>query len=80
MAKHCSDQQIAMILRHLETGQEINPLQALTLYGVYRLGAIIFNLKDEGHNIVSRLEYFDKPTGRKGHYAVYRLEGKNGIV
>lgn len=76
MPNHSSDSQMAVVLRHLKAGQEINPLQALTLYGVYRLGAIIFNLKQEGYNIVSRLEYFDKPTGRRGHYAVYRLEVK----
>lgn len=74
MPKHSETSQIAMVLNHLKTGEEINPLQALSLYGAYRLGAIIFDLKDEGYNIVSRIEYFEKSNGRQGRYAVYRLE------
>jgi hypothetical protein len=40
---------------------------------VYRLGAIIYDLKKEGYRISSRNEYFTKASGRKGHYAVYKL-------
>ena len=74
--KHEADSQTMLILNHLKTGAELNPLEALSKYGVYRLGAIIFNLKKEGYNISSRLHFYDKPSGRKGHYAVYRLEEK----
>lgn len=76
MANHSSDSQISLILNHLQTGAEINPLDALSKYGVYRLGAIIFDLKQEGYKISSRLVHFKKPNGRRGHYAVYRLEVK----
>lgn len=74
MAQHRVDSQIMVILAHLKTGKEINPLEALSKYGVYRLGAIIFWLKKEGYNIISRREDYVKPSGKKGHYAVYRLE------
>ena len=71
---HFSDSQHTLILNHLKTGAEINPIVALSNYGCYRLGAVIYNLRNEGYNISSRLEYYKKPSGRKGHYAVYRLE------
>lgn len=74
MPKHKADSQAMLVLEHLKTGAEINPLEALSLYGIYRLGAIIFILRGEGYGISSRLEFFKKPSGRKGHYAVYKLE------
>ena len=74
MAKHNENSQIVKILEHLNRGEEISPLEALQKYGAFRLGAIIFELKKEGHNITRRIERFEKPSGRKGHYAVYRLE------
>lgn len=74
MAKHSSDSQIMLVLEHLKTKGEINPLEALSEYGAYRLGAIIYKLKHEGYNIATRIESYKKPSGRKGHYAVYRLE------
>jgi hypothetical protein len=73
MRIHSEDSQIMIILNHLKTGAELNPLEALSKYGVYRLGAIIYDLKKEGYRISSRNEYFTKASGRKGHYAVYKL-------
>lgn len=74
MAKHKEDSQVTLILNHLKSGKEINPKEALKKYGCFRLGAVIFVLKDEGHNITSRLHYYTKPSGKKGHYAIYKLE------
>ncbi len=71
---HKADSQVSVILNHLKSIGEINPLEALSKYGVYRLGAIIYILKDEGYKISSRLHFYDKPNGNKGHYAIYRLE------
>lgn len=71
---HKDNSQISLILKHLQTGVEITPLEALRLYGAYRLGAIIHRLKKEGYKIRTRLESFEKPNGRTGQYAVYRLE------
>ena len=74
MAKHKEDSQMSLVLRHLQSGREITPLEALSLYGCYRLGAIIFDLKAEGYNISSEIINYKKENGRRGLYAVYRLE------
>ena len=39
------------VLAHLVSGKHITPIQALELYGSFRLGAIIFELRADGHNI-----------------------------
>lgn len=41
------------ILRHLQSGRAITPLEALELYGCFRLGARIWELRDEGYKIQS---------------------------
>ena len=74
MSIHRADSQTTIILNHLLSGEEINPLQSLNMYGVYRLGAVIFKLKREGHCISSRLEKYENKNGKKRHYAVYKLE------
>jgi len=42
--------QQTMVLNHLKS-QPLTPLVALKKYGTMRLAAIVFNLRDEGHNI-----------------------------
>ena len=76
MAIHDSDSQVARILKHLESGKEINPMEALEEYGCFRLGAIIYTLKQEGYKIHTRIHRYKKPSGRDGHYAIYKLEEK----
>ena len=71
---HKADSQATIILNHLLSGEEINPLEALSKYGIYRLGAVIFNLKKDGYPISTRLHYYERPNGKQGHYAVYKLE------
>ena len=39
------------VLAHLVSGKSITPMEALELYGSFRLGAIIFELRDIGHKI-----------------------------
>jgi hypothetical protein len=39
------------VLNHLMTGRSISPLEALGLYGVFRLAARVFELKDMGVDI-----------------------------
>lgn len=56
------------ILEHLQSGRTITPIEALNLYGVFRLGARIFDLKDAGHNIVNEWD----GDGEK-RWAKYRL-------
>jgi len=62
--------QAEQILAHLEAGKSITPLEALKEYGIFRLGARIYDLKREGHDIeASTIE--DART--KKHFASYRL-------
>jgi hypothetical protein len=56
------------ILDHLRSGKSITPLEALALYGCFRLGARIYDLKHEGHDIVTDTEVKDNKS-----YASYRL-------
>ena len=43
------------VLKHLKTLGSITPLEALELYGSFRLGALIFNLRKEGHDIETNI-------------------------
>ena len=74
MAKHKVNSQPTLILNHLKSGREITPMEALSLYDVFRLGAIIFTLKKDGHNISTRIERHKTKTGKRSMYAVYKLE------
>lgn len=60
------------ILEHLEAHGSITPLEAQKLYGCMRLGARIWDLKHEGHEIVKEIV---EVTTRKGkaNVARYRL-------
>ncbi len=67
-----------MILKHLntfnsDTGRRhtITPLEALGMFGVFRLAARVKELKNEGHNIVTHLK--TDATGKQ--YAKYELVG-----
>jgi len=42
--------QQTQVLNHLKK-EPLTPLVALKKYGTMRLAAIVFNLRDEGHNI-----------------------------
>lgn len=45
--------QCANILQHLQNGKSINPLQALNQFECFRLGARIYDLKQDGYLIDS---------------------------
>lgn len=49
-------------------GNEITPMDALNMFGCFRLGARIADLRDEGYDIKTRIAKTDK------RYAIYRLE------
>ena len=44
-----------MILSHLKTGAPLTGLEALQLYGVFRLPSRVSDLKKMGHDIVSQM-------------------------
>jgi hypothetical protein len=57
------------VLKHLQSGKTITPLEALGIYGVYRLGARIWDLRDQGHDIDKLM----KNDGMGRTYAEYFL-------
>ena len=61
------------VLNHLQMYGSITSWEAIQLYGVTRLSAIIFNLRKKGYGIESiRYEFTDR-YGDKGTYAKYQL-------
>lgn len=70
--------QCEVILQHLRQNREgITPLDALNYYGIMRLGARVWDLKAEGHDI--KTETVRKKRGKKNiQYARYVL--KEGTV
>lgn len=61
-----------MILEHLEKNGSITPLEAQKLYGCMRLGARIWDLRHEGHEIIREIVEVSTRTG-KARVARYRL-------
>ena len=58
-----------LILAHLKEHKTINPLQALELYGSFRLSARILDLRKDGHNIETTRKTVKKKTFAEYHYA-----------
>lgn len=58
------------ILKHLSSGRSLSPLQALGLFGCYRLAGRIYDLKRAGHQIETIIKSDDQ--GRT--YASYVLK------
>jgi hypothetical protein len=56
------------VLDYLRTGREIDPMSALRMFGIMRLGARIFDLRARGHVITSRTVR----VGKKA-WAAYRM-------
>lgn len=67
--------QAERVLRHLKDYGSITPVEALAEYGVMRLGARIWDLKHEGHDIVTEREESRNRYGERTAYARYRLRG-----
>lgn len=65
--------QSEMILRHLKDYGSITPLEALQEYGCMRLGARIYDLKRDGHDIRTEFETATNRYGEKTSYARYRM-------
>jgi hypothetical protein len=59
------------ILRHLQTVGPITPLEALELYGCFRLAARISDIREAGFAVVT-----DIVEANGKHYARYRLPQK----
>ena len=61
--------QIDAILKYLQEGHSLTPLEALQKFGCMRLGARIWDLHKQGYRILSKIV-----TGENGkHYACYYM-------
>ena len=71
--------QYEVVLKHLKEGKELSQLEATKKYGILRLGAIIFNMRRDGYNILTRMESKPNRYGHTSNYAVYKMikENKN---
>ena len=61
------------IKEHLESGKSITSWEAIELYNVTRLAAIIFNLKKDGHEIETQI--IKKNKKRFAQYIYHRGPG-----
>lgn len=69
-----SDSQKQLIYNYLRSGKSLTPLQALVKFGCFRLGARIYDLKNDGCKITMEL-FKDEETGKR--YAKYRMHNQN---
>lgn len=68
-----TEAQSKQILEYLQKGNSLTPLEALKMFDCMRLGARVYDLKNQGHDIVTEM-VTDAKSGKK--YASYRLMGK----
>ena len=65
--------QCERVLEYMEEFGSITPLQAMRDLGVYRLGARIFDLKEKGYPIESRLQAVPNRYGKKSYIKKYSI-------
>ena len=66
--------QCEMILKYLQTHTTgITPLQALNKFGCLRLSGRIYDLKDQGYNIMTNMVEVKTADGDVSRVAQYRL-------
>lgn len=62
------------VLNYLENHSKgITSMEAFEKFGVTRLSAIIYNLKDEGHRIKTTMKSARNRYGHNTNFAVYTL-------
>lgn len=66
--------QTDLVLEYMRQNGSITQLEAITELGVMRLGARIWELKDQGVVIYTEQETGKNRNGKPVHYARYRLE------
>ena len=62
-----------MVMQHLRGGKTITSLEAINLYSATRLSAIIFCLREKGHNIVTIPITIRDRFGNSCQYGKYKL-------
>lgn len=66
--------QCGMILDYLLDGNTITQAEAITLFGCYRLGARIYDIKGQGFDIRREMEQGTNRFGEPVRYARYWLK------
>lgn len=67
------------VLKHLKTKKSITSMEAIDLYGATRLSAIIFNLKNNGYDIITKREECIDRYGNTCRFARYVYLGKQKL-
>lgn len=75
MNQHTNPSQESAILSHLQSGKPLTPIDALNLFGCFRLGARVYSLKKQGHAIIT--EDYTLPNGKR--VARYWLTGQTKL-
>jgi len=72
--------QVSSIKNHLNSGRTITPLEALDLYGCFRLAAVIFILKDKPHYMNIKTEEKTRVNGNgvTKRFAEYKCVSPEG--
>lgn len=77
---HSDATQAAQILSHLRAGHRITPMEALDLFGCFRLGARIWELCKAGFKIGKCMKRVtSERTGRPARVAEYYLEADSAV-
>jgi hypothetical protein len=62
------------LLAYLRENGSINPMAAWHALGIYRLGARVFELRQDGHNITTTRVEVSNRFGERCFVAIYKLE------
>ena len=57
------------VLKYLQSGKKLTPIDALNMFGCFRLGARICELRQKGYSIINESKF--------GSFAIYSLENIN---
>ncbi len=61
------------LLAWLKSGRTITPLEAMNELGCYRLGARIWDLRRDGHTIITTMVETKDRNGERCRFARYKL-------
>ena len=65
--------QVSNILAHMQKGLFLTPLQALKLYGCFRLSARVLELREAGYPVKVQRHTVKGPKGKVAYVAKYSL-------
>lgn len=68
-----SNSQIEAVLEFLQTGETLNLMQSWEIFGIYRLAAVIDNIKEQGFEIFKNSSLVENNLGELTYLAEYSL-------